>query len=248
MPAEERFPTGCRASGALYAKRSVRGILPSHWAKSEEIRTLFQSRLPAGANPKHLDRIEEANSGRSGWRELRYFTREPFDPEDIPQQAPESAVAYQFLVREVNDRFLLVGTRRGIAERLLERLGQRWLVRQPTVATQAIAKHYLLERQDTYVLSTLWTKVNGFGNSIKFASFYGDDLAGAPLVNDLLHVLAVTRVQLRDLVNDTDILSVSHRGELSFYYSSPASLRAVDDCLAALTRAGFLSWGSPSTE
>jgi hypothetical protein len=212
------IPRGVQTTGSLFAIRSPMG------------ETLRRLPLHAGLT---------ARSARvSGWHHLTFRTDTrllEFEPEHRREYV------YEFLVREAGPRYLLVSDHSELVDRLLARVGQKPYVRPPSVKVHSVAAT-LLESSGEYALSGLWAKVNGFGRAIRSLVLYGDDMRHASVVREIFHLLVTTRVQLRNLTTRQEVLSISARGEVSFFYRGESTLSQVDTCLRYLRDGHFLDW------
>jgi hypothetical protein len=149
---------------------------------------------------------------------------------------------YYFLLRRSGRRFLLASAHADLDEhRLIARGVGKIGAIKPTIDIPRMVGE-LTQVPGRYVMSAVWARVEGFGQTLRAIALYGTDLAASTLFTGILPQLVPHRVQLRDVATRAEILSVASRGEVGFSYSSSRSLRGVDSALSFLSHRGYLEW------
>lgn len=205
---------------------------------------LFTRRRPAG---RHVDwtvveglRILEV--GLPGWIAMALTSQEPLLKETLP--TIDDHFVYYYLCRAGHtDRFLLLSTDPELVSTLLVRAGVSNEFSSPRIDTATLART-LVEKPARYAMSAVWGRIDGYGNSLRTAAFYGHDLGEALLFVQLLPHLSAYRVALRDTTRRTEVLSAGSKGEIYFRYEGISSLRDADRALKFLSTRGFLAWNS----
>ncbi|WP_446809705.1 hypothetical protein ACH50O_21020 [Methylomonas sp. 2BW1-5-20] len=149
--------------------------------------------------------------------------------------------AYRFLVRQSDFRFLLACTAKEVLEYVTRIADLENRVTPPTINIAALVE-MLVDRPKNYTLSTVYARIDGFGQAFRSISMYGSDLADAKLFRDIAPQIAPYRVTLRDQIYRDDVLTISSRGEVSFVHRGPQSLRQVDEALRFLAKHEFMNW------
>lgn len=220
--AKVKFPSQMNASGSLYLRR----------------------RLSGAANPSidwsGVRDLEVSPAPVQGWTAMTLASKEPLNNEIL--QDNTQLFFYHFLLRQgQGDRFLLVANVPELSEVLLQRLGARKYLTTPKIDTAGLTR-MLASKPGRYSMSAVYADINGYGNALRSASFFGQDLADALAFVQLLPRLSAFRVSLRDITHRIDVISVGARGQVSFPYKDAGSLRNVDQALLFLTQRGFLDW------
>jgi len=177
-------------------------------------------------------------TGVRGWSYLRLRSASPLlsgEPSDAPHYE------YPFLLRESEGRFLLVSAHGELVLTLVKRASEKAAVFSPSVDVPKLTRD-LTQTPGSLCLSALFARVEGYGNSLRSVSLYGNDLAGASLFLDLLPRITPYRVQLRDVRTGQELLSIGSRGEVFFFFRNQQSMRDVDRTLHFLKVSGYLSW------
>ena len=139
----------------------------------------------------------------------------------------------------VGPRCLLSSCLGGLHEALLHRSCGRIGAVKPTIDIVRGVKE-LTETPGKYVMSALWARVEGFGQTLRSMSLYGSDLAASSLFAGILPKLISHRVQLRYVATLLDAISIASRGEVGFTYSCSRSLRACDQTLSLFSHPVYL--------
>jgi hypothetical protein len=179
--------------------------------------------------------VEKASPSR--WLKLHLDSPTPL----TSNEAPQVHYHYYFLVRPSGPRFLLVSSHAGLDEQLILRSKGRIAAVRPTIDIPKLVNE-LTHTPGRYVISALWARVEGFGQTLRSMSLFGTDLAASSLFTEILPLLVAHRVQLRDVSTRTDALSIASRGEVGFQYSGLRSLRAVDQTLSFLSSHHHIEW------
>jgi hypothetical protein len=153
-----------------------------------------------------------------------------------------SAYKYFFLVRESGEHILLLGGHFSLIEILLDKCGLKDYAFCPAIEVPLLVKS-LTESPSSYVMSAVYARVQGFGQSLRSVALYGSDVGEARLFRDILDGLQPYRVALRKVESGEEILSVGSRGEVSFHYNGRKSLTEVDGALGFLARSKYIDWG-----
>lgn len=149
---------------------------------------------------------------------------------------------YRYLVRRGRTgHFLVVTSHYDLLLSLLQRAGFHKLLTNPAVNIPMVVKE-LTDNPGSYAMSAVFAYVDGYGESIRSISFYGDDLAEAALFRETLPKIRPRRVSLRDVTTMTEVLSIGSRGQISFHYSGDRSLVDVDSALRFLSQRNYLTW------
>jgi hypothetical protein len=158
---------------------------------------------------------------------------------------------YPLLLREVEERFLLASTHSDVVQQFVTRNRLARLIERPMIDVAGLVRESVFPATEDsasgaspYKMGALYASVDGFGRSVRTISLFGDDLASAGVVRDVLKYLNPFRVALRDVRSEQEVLSISTQGEINFYYRGAASLEGVDKALAYVRRGNFIHWRS----
>jgi hypothetical protein len=195
-----------------------------------------------------IPRIQPMNDevGVPGWSHYSWITEK-----EVPGAnavAKRGEFRYPLYVRQIEDRFMVVSVQAEVVQHfiVLERLSQ--MVEKPRVGVGEIVKDSFYpeespERQGArYRLGAIYASVEGFGRSLRNMSIFGDDLANAALLRQILPQLNPNRVTLRHIKTEMEVLSVNAQGEISFYYKNSTSLSELERALAFLRKNQYLTW------
>jgi hypothetical protein len=178
----------------------------------------------------------------AGWLGLTLESKHPLVPE--PEIRP--IYEYSFLLRPTAlGRFLITSTDLRLIDILLERFHIRRSVVRPSIKIHELVVN-LCERPAEYTLGAVHTRIEGFGQALRNAAFYGNDVGEAVLFRELLGRMQGHRVTLRDARKRADIIGIGQKGDVSFAYHGADSLRDVDSALRFISRRGFLDWTASS--
>lgn len=158
---------------------------------------------------------------------------------------------YPLLLREVEERFLLASTHSEVVQQFITRNRLARSIERPVIDIGGVVRESIFPSTpefsagaSSYKMGALYASVDGFGRSVRTISLFGDDLANAGVVRDMLKYLNPFRVALRETRNEQEVLSISTQGEISFYFRGAASLDGVDKALAHVRRGNFIHWRS----
>lgn len=98
-----------------------------------------------------------------------------------------------------------------------------------------------------YQINGIWAHIDIHGSGLKSVSFFGDDIP--PVIARTSH-LSVFQKEFKAYRISFRIpgrfghrwLSIGSRGEVSFWYNGPESLRFVREAFSRMTKDGFISW------
>lgn len=148
---------------------------------------------------------------------------------------------YFFLLRESGKHLLLLGEHLSLVETFIAKFGLREYSFCPAVEIQRLVKS-LVECPSSYVMSAVYARVQGFGQSLRSISLYGSDVGDARLFRDIIEGLQPYRVTLRKVETGEEVISIGSRGETSFHYNGPKCLREVDRALQFLAKEKYIDW------
>lgn len=211
--------------------------------KSSEPFPAFASRLPNIA-PRNF-------ASTHGWHMFDWATDFDAGIEARGMSQVDGRFVYPLLLREVEERFLLLSTHSDVVQEFINSNRLSRLVERPVIDISGLVKELVFPGGDEqaagtagYKMGALYAAVDGFGRSVRTISLFGDDLGSAAMVRDVLKYLNPFRVTLRDARNEQEVLSISTQGEISFYYRGMPSFESVDKALAHVRRGNFIHWRS----
>lgn len=148
-----------------------------------------------------------------------------------------------FLFRRSNYGGVLVSTSSDLVIPMLPVISEGRPLYAPRVNVPKLVQD-IVARPGPYVLGVVYAKVFGDGHSLRSIALYGADLGDSSLFGSILKSLWPFRVSLRSVSEDSEVASISARGELSFQYKEADSLKRVDALLAHLSPAdgGYINW------
>jgi hypothetical protein len=157
---------------------------------------------------------------------------------------------YKFLLRDGKDRFMLLADDQARVSNFFEVCGVEALIERPRLSIATFVKDLVAPINEpnterpgrAYRVSSIFASVDGYGRSLKTVALWGDDLINAALFTNLLTQLAPYRVTVRELLRDTDIVSVGTGGEVNFLYRGLPHLRKVDSFFRYLKQSGLIRW------
>lgn len=149
---------------------------------------------------------------------------------------------YPLVCRISGNRLLLLSRARPIVDFVLSH-GFAPIFR-PNLRPVPVAVHELVtkiaHKPEKYVLSFVHVRVSGFGNAIRAASFYGEDIGEAEFFRKNLHLFSCFTCGLRDVAAGADLLRLNTEGFLSFHCPMPSRLLEVQAVLSYIRELGFL--------
>jgi hypothetical protein len=189
---------------------------------------------------QHADKgIESRGLDVRGWSAIVLNSSTPLIQE-VPLEG--HGYIYYFLFRESGpQRFLLTSTDAKLVDILLDRLGIKGRVGKPAVNISKLVAE-ISNNPAEYSMSAVHTRVEGFGQALRSAAFYGNDVGEAVMFRQLLPKHTPHRVMLRHVARHRDVLSASYWADVGFVYQSESSLRDVDSALRFLSKRGYLDW------
>jgi len=184
----------------------------------------------------------------SGWMSIVLKSHEPLLNENERLGNTQDTYLYTFFYRQGQDnRFLLVSNDDELNRLLLDRSGILSQVTCPDIPIPALVDS-LTKRPTSYVMSTVYARVEGYGEALRTIGFFGKDIGEALLFRDIGSRVIPTAVQLRDAITKRDVMSVRFEGTIRFRYQSQHTLRDIDTALRFLSRNGFLHWRAEESE
>jgi hypothetical protein len=187
---------------------------------------------------ENLPGMEHKTAEIPSWTELTFRSAKSL----VPNEPQASSYMYHLLLRRSGPaRFLLVSAPADVGQVLLEQTRKKIQAVPPAIDVPKLVQEMTVS-PTRYVISALWARVEGFGQTLRTMALYGSDIGSSRLFQSLLPQLVAHRVTLRDLTTRSEILSIGSRGEISFSYTGARSLKAVDQTLRFLSAKGYLDW------
>jgi hypothetical protein len=208
-------------------------------------------KVPSDASParvlvsKHLQSGGELASTR--WLHFTFRSERALLNE---QQLALGAFEYPVFFRQSSEgRVLLLAQNAKVVDRLLEEeAGARKAWKDPDtrplplvrtrIAVHDLVKSLVAEPRQ-YVLTRADANVPG-RSTLKYMSFYGDDLGDAILFRQNLKELRCYACALRDVSQRQEVLRVTSSGVVSFRFSSPERAKKAEKALNFLYKNNFL--------
>jgi hypothetical protein len=153
---------------------------------------------------------------------------------------------YPFLLRESNDRFILLSTHHSIVQAFFRACRIESLIEYPRVNVVQLVSAVTTPMQAegrSYRLGAVFAAAEGYGRSLKTVAFWGDDLGDAGLFREMSSKLAPFRAAVRDVRTDREIASVGSGGEVSLFYRGLSHLDQTDRLFRFFTDLDLISWG-----
>lgn len=209
--------------------------------KSEEPFPVVASRLS--------DVTHRSSPTAPGWHLFEWVSEFDAGTEARGVREDDGRFVYPLLLREVEERFLLASTHSEVVQRFITHNRLARLIERPMIDVAGLVRESVFPSANeqtpnlsSYRMGALYAAVDGFGRSVRTISLFGDDLASAGVVREILKYLNAFRVTLREARSEQEVLSVSTQGEISFYYRGASSLEGVDKALAHVRRGNFIHW------
>lgn len=187
--------------------------------------------------------------GNDGWLHMKLSSAKPLAGE-VPQGPAQVPTEYQydFLFRHGKfNRFLLVSMHAQLVETLLGKAKIADHVYRPDIDVSRLVND-IAKQPAKYSMSAVFARFEGQAQALRRAGFYGFDLGESELFRRLLAEMAPFRVNLRDVARQTEIVAVGSKGDVSFTYTGPSSIRDADSALLFLSSRGYLSWETEDEE
>jgi hypothetical protein len=174
-----------------------------------------------------------------GWNAMALESETPLHGEMVQSRM----FVYNFLLRRSAqlDHFLICGLSADLVMTLLGQLDLLSSAFAPHIAVDRLVRDFVAA-PTSYSLSAVYTRIRGFRQMLRSMSFFGSDIASAPLFRNLLPDLQPYRVTFRDLASGIEIGSIGSRGEVNFAFSGPRSLSRVNAALAFLHASDYIDW------
>lgn len=165
-------------------------------------------------------------------------------------QTADGTYDYPFLLRESEDRFILLSLDESLVTGLTKELRIPRVLQKPKIDIEQLVRDLVTppqrgDNEDTgreYLMARVWASVDGYGRALRSMSFSGDDLAEAQLFSSTLKSVSPFRVILRGIKTNQEIVNIGSNGELSILYRGSRHLDELDKLLKFLTRGGYITW------
>lgn len=190
--------------------------------------------------------------GDGGWHLYNWRTSEEVgfsQDNDINKPDSTGFYSYPLLIREVEDRFMVVSIHSSVIQAFINRKRLARQIEKPDINISSIVQNSVFpsdvegqSKGNAFRLAAVYAHVDGFGLSLQKISLFGEDICNANLIKDILKYLNPYRVTLRDIRASSEILSIGSTGEISFYYKGPISLDKVDRAMAFIRRGNYIQW------
>lgn len=156
----------------------------------------------------------------------------------------------RLVLREGKDRFMLLSQDQAHVIAFLDICGIENRLEKPRIAVTNFVTDLVApvndEREKSpgrqYRVSAVFAAIDGYGRSLKTMALWGSDLLNAELFTLLLKQVSPYRVTVRDLLQDSDIVSIDSNGEVNFFFRGPTQLRKVDTFFRYLKKRGYIRW------
>jgi len=200
-------------------------------------------------NLESSGRMQNLQELLPGWFKFGFSPQESWTPEveDLISQHGNSNAhsTFPFWVRKGEaGRLLLVSQSKDWVSELLRDLGiEGWLNNTPTVNVVGLMADLMAKPRNTdYALSTVWARVEGFGQHLNTIIMYGRDIPSAALFDQHISKYIVPyRLTLRD--KGHEILSIGDKADVSFPFTGAISMRDIDRALRVIGKElGRLDW------
>ncbi len=97
----------------------------------------------------------------------------------------------------------------------------------------------IIENPKTYSLTSVHTRVDAFGISLKSASFYGEDIGESGLFRHNFEIFSCFTCGLKGSDDPGELISIKSNGRLSFYCESIDQLANIERVLGFIRKGGF---------
>lgn len=174
------------------------------------------------------------------WEEYSYSSQKPLRGEDITITKPP--FTYQVICRRSGPRLLLLSVDKEITEFVVEKDLSTFLVphlRRVGIAVDKLVND-IAEMPDNYALSLVHARVQIFGSSLRSVSFYGDNLAEAPLFRDQMSSMTFFKCGLKHLSGGAEIVQLGIGGEVSLRLTDSRRIADTEAVLRFLRAKGYL--------
>lgn len=137
---------------------------------------------------------------------------------------------------------LLLSVDKEIAEYVVEKELSTFLVphlRRVGIAVDKLVND-IAEMPELYALSLVHARVQIFGSSLRSVSFYGDNLAEAPLFRDQMSSMTFFKCGLKYLSGGAEIVQLGIGGEVSLRLTDYRRITDTEGVLGFLRAKGYL--------
>lgn len=175
------------------------------------------------------------------WSILRYKTRESWG-DSLP--GADGIYEHSFLLSlsSALNHAILVGPSTPLVDHFMSAMRLNRLVFSPPVKVEQIVNDFTDAPNSVYVLSNIFARVDGDGNSLRTIGLWGADLADAGVFRQIRQAILPFRVEIRDLLQGHPVISLGSRGEVNFAYSGADSLKAVLKVIKFFTDRAMIEW------
>jgi len=203
-------------------------VLSGYLLRVVQLKEIDRTILAKGGRIKQLSQI-----AATGWEKYEFLSLVPLlNEEEVSRPGP---YRYPLICRTSGPRILILSSHREIVDYLLIPQVPELLPRLTYIPIE-IDKlvRDITNSPSQYLLSAAYAKVQGFGGSLKTASFFGDDLANASLFRDNLQLMTFYSCGLRKAEGGKEIIRLGNEGSVSFVFSGPERLLQVQDVIKYL--------------
>lgn len=158
----------------------------------------------------------EGMIGDSNWERYQYYSKHALKGEDL--EIYSAPFRYHLLVRRSDKRMLFLSPTRRISEYIIDKEFEvlfRPVLRKVRIAVDRLVKT-MTSNPTFYVLNLVHARVPGSGTSLKTVSFYGDDVAEAPLFRELVSRMNFFTCGLKHATDGNELVRLGTEGAVSF--------------------------------
>ena len=182
-----------------------------------------------------VSREEGSGHLRTQWEEYEFHSETSFlDEESLGEKGP---FIYKLVCRRAGPQLLAMARDKRIIDYLWlndlrEAVGSR-LSRIPIKVDDLVK--LVARSPGKYVLSSVYARVPAYGEFLRAVSFFGDDIAEAPVFRENLSLWTCYSCGVRNVVGGSEIVRLGTEGNVNFLFSGHQSAKRVDEVL------GFVS-------
>lgn len=214
-------------SGYLFAWEEGPDIPPLDWYKLESTAVF-------------------AHPGMKQCSILHYTTRDKW-LEDPVLAGEDFQYTYLLCRSSVPNHAVLLGHSAHLVDRFVEAVGLHRFVFSPAVHVEDIVTLFMEPGEappPPYLLSNIFAKVEGYGQSLRTVAFWGADLGDAThFFNE--HIRKKTtafRIEIRDVETGHPVMSMGSRGEVNFTYAGVESLKDLMKAIKFFADHKMIQW------
>lgn len=174
-----------------------------------------------------------------GWEVLVFKSDEPLlNEEELNLSGP---FYYPIVCRRSGQRVLVLSRARQITDYIKNRVFSK--VFTPHLFPIRFAIHDLVNdissKPRHYKLSFVHVRVAAYGNSLRAASFYGDDIGEANLFRENIDLFSCFTCGLRIANQSYELIRLSAEGLVSFHCSNISRFQDIEDVLGLIKNKGY---------